>query len=165
VVVPLATGMAVDAVVVCDDDGFPFLEGIELVVSAAVRAIDDGRRIALVLPNPDLVYPKGGGELGVTAGAIALVVEAVLAQRFPQLQPRFDRLGKPAPHLFAAGAALLDVPAHRLVMIGDQIDTDVAGANAAGMPVALVEGVSRWRHARRDAGAPVPTYLLDRIAP
>jgi HAD superfamily hydrolase (TIGR01450 family) len=164
-IVPLAKGMAVEVVVVCDDDGFPFLEGIELVISAAVRAIDHGRPLALVLPNPDLVYPKGDGELGVTAGAIALVVEAALAQRFPQQPPRFERLGKPAPHLFAAGAALLDVPVTRLVMIGDQLDTDVAGANAAGMAVALVEGVSRWRHARRGPGAPVPTYLLDGIAP
>ena len=52
--------------------------------AAVVRAIDDGRPVALVLPNPDLVYPKSERELGFTAGAIALLVEAVLARRFAQ---------------------------------------------------------------------------------
>jgi ribonucleotide monophosphatase NagD (HAD superfamily) len=163
--VALAPGMAIDALVVCDDDGFDFLPAIEIALSAIVRALDAGRMPALVLPNPDLVYPKSSDELGLTAGTIALVIEAALAQRFPLIAPRFDRLGKPAPHLFVHASEMLGIARERLVMIGDQIDTDVAGANAAGVPVALVEGVSRWRHARRGSATPVPTYLLDRILP
>jgi ribonucleotide monophosphatase NagD (HAD superfamily) len=47
------------------------------------------------------------------------------------------------------------------VMIGDQLETDVAGARAAGIDVALLAGVSRWHpHA-----AIAPTYLLDQLAP
>jgi HAD superfamily hydrolase (TIGR01450 family) len=163
--VELAPGIEIDALVVCDDDGYDFLPGIELALSACVRALDAGRAPVLVLPNPDLVYPKGGGELGFTAGAIALLIEAALGRRYPALGLQFDRLGKPEPHLFAHAAGLLGVSPRRLVMIGDQIDTDVAGARAAGMPVALLEGVSRWEHAREHAGSPVPTYLLDRLAP
>jgi HAD superfamily hydrolase (TIGR01450 family) len=159
--VPLAPGMEVDAVAVCDDSGTPFVEGIELALSAVVRAIEAGRRPSLVLPNPDLVYPKGDGELGVTAGAMALVIEAALARRFPGAPPAFDRLGKPAPHLFREAQARLGIPAARLVMIGDQIETDVAGARAAGIDAALVAGVSRW-----DPAAPVaPTHLLATIDP
>jgi HAD superfamily hydrolase (TIGR01450 family) len=158
--VPLEPGMIIDAVALCDNSGTPFLTGVELALSAIVRAVEAGRRPHLVLPNPDLVYPKGGGELGLTAGAMALVIEAALARRFPGEPLRFDRLGKPAPALFAEAAARLGVPPAQLVMIGDQLETDVAGARAAGIAAALLAGVSRW-----DPAAPIaPTYLLATLA-
>ena len=170
--VDVRRGMEIDALVVCDDEGFEFLPAIEICLSAVVRALDAGRAPALILPNPDLVYPKGDGELGFTAGSIALLIEAALARRFPALELRFARLGKPEPHLFARAAGLLGLAPKRLVMIGDQLETDIA-ARAAGIDTALLAGVSRWEHASQAAsglvertGAPiVPTYLLDRILP
>lgn len=159
-----AAGMTIDALAVCDDDGFDFLAGTEQALSAVVRAVDGGRALPLVLPNPDLVYPKANGELGLTAGAIALVIEAVLERRFPGRRIAFERLGKPAPALFLRAARLLSIPPARLVMIGDQLHTDVAGGYAAGIATALLDGVSRWR----DAGprAPItPDFLLATIAP
>jgi HAD superfamily hydrolase (TIGR01450 family) len=159
--IALAPGMTIDAVAACDDAGTPFLDGIELALSAIVRAIDGGRRPALVAPNPDLVYPKGDGELGLTAGAMALVIEAALARRFPADPPVFDRLGKPAPHLFVEAARRIGVPTARLVMIGDQLETDIAGARTVGMASALLSGVSRWDPTARIA----PTYVLATIEP
>ena len=152
--VPAAPGMDVDAVAICDDAGTPFLEGIELTFSAIARAVEAGRRPALVVPNPDLVYPKGEREYGFTAGAMALLVETALARRFPHAQLAFERLGKPEPHLFREGARRLG--ATRVVMIGDQLETDIAGALGANIDAALLAGVSRWTE--RDAIA--PTYLL-----
>jgi ribonucleotide monophosphatase NagD (HAD superfamily) len=162
---PLVAGMEIDALAVCDDDGFPFLLGIELALSACVRAVEAGRVPALILPNPDLVYPKGGGELGFTAGAMALLIETALARRFPAKASalRFAHLGKPQPHLFADAARRLGVAPARLIMIGDQLDTDVRGARAAGVDAALLAGVSRWEHAHADS--PQPTYLLAELAP
>jgi HAD superfamily hydrolase (TIGR01450 family) len=154
----LAPGVEIDAVAICDDAGTPFLDGIELALSAISRAIDAGRRPALVLPNPDLVYPKGGGELGFTAGAMALLIEAALARRYPGANLVFDRLGKPEPHLFRAAAERLG--AANPVMIGDQLETDIAGARAAGIAAALYAGVSRWA----PGGDIEPTYLLGRLA-
>ncbi len=148
--------LELDALAICDDAGTPFLDGIELALSACVRAVEAGRRPALVLPNPDLVYPKGGGELGFTAGAMALLVETALARRFPGAGLVFDRLGKPEPHLFLEGQRRVG---GRVVMIGDQLETDVAGANAAGIDVALYAGVSRWQPGARVT----PTYLLDAL--
>lgn len=167
--VPVAVepGMEIDAVAVCDDAGTPFLEGIELALSAIVRAVEAGRRPALVLPNPDLVYPKRAGELGFTAGAMALLIETALARRFPGAGLTFDRLGKPAPHLFDEGQRRLGVA--RVVMIGDQLETDVAGARAAGLDVALLTGhaagVSRWDDRHNTTAAVAPTYLLATIEP
>ena len=49
-------------------------------------------------------------------------------------------------------------------MIGDQLETDIAGATAAGLASALLAGVSSWDHARATA-AVAPTWLLDKLAP
>lgn len=163
--VPLAPGMELDVLAVCDDGGTPFLDGIDLALSAVVRAIDAGRRPALVLPNPDLIYPKGGGELGITAGAMGLVIEAALARRFPALGVTFDRLGKPAPHLFVEAARRLGIAPARLCAIGDQLETDIAGACAAGIASALIAGISRWDPATEVSAAIAPTYLLATIEP
>ena len=158
--VALEPGMEIDALAVCDDDGTPFVAGIELAVSAVMRAVHAGRAPALVLPNPDLIYPKGDGEYGFTAGAMALLIEAALARRFPGRDLRFDQIGKPAPHLFAEGQRRLGGVS--VVMIGDQLETDIAGARAAGIDAALVDGgVSR----ADPAGRISPTYLLASIAP
>jgi HAD superfamily hydrolase (TIGR01459 family) len=152
--VPIDASADIDAVIVCDDAGFDFLPGIEAALSAAVRAVDAGRALALVLPNPDLVYPKGGGQLGFTAGAIALLLETVLRRRHPDRDLAFTALGKPRPAMFDEGRRRLGVA--RPLMIGDQLETDIAGALAAGIDAALVEGVSRW-----SPGAAIePTWLL-----
>lgn len=168
-VIALEQGLELDVLAICDDAGFEFLPSVEWAFSAVVRAVEAGRRPVLVLPNPDLVYPKSPGELGFTAGAIALVIEAALARRFPHERFVFDRLGKPEPHLFGEAAAKLGLSPERLVMIGDQIETDVAGARAAGCDAALLAGVSRWHPDPRDEGTTsghariAPTWLLDAL--
>jgi HAD superfamily hydrolase (TIGR01450 family) len=161
IVVELAPGMAIDALAVCDDDGFPFQHGVELALSAMIHAVEAGRRPVMLLPNPDLCYPKGDGEVGITAGAMALVIETALARRFPKAGLAFVHLGKPEPHLFLEAARRLGLAADQLVMIGDTIETDIAGARAAGMASALVAGISRF-----DADSHIaPTYLLATIEP
>ncbi|HEU4728517.1 MAG TPA: HAD-IA family hydrolase [Kofleriaceae bacterium] len=161
--IALEPGMELDALAVCDDSGTPFVDGIELAFSAVVRSVEAGRIPALVLPNPDLVYPKGGGEFGYTAGAMALLIEAALARRFPERALRFDHLGKPAPHLFTEAQRRLGTT--RVVMIGDQLETDIAGARAAGIDAALLAGVSRWDGPALDRARSgiAPTYLLATI--
>jgi HAD superfamily hydrolase (TIGR01459 family) len=162
--IALAPGMELDALAVCDDSGTPFVEGIERAFSAIVRAVDAGRHPALVLPNPDLIYPRGEREYGFTAGAMALVIEAALTRRFPGHGLRFEQLGKPQPHLFAE--AQRRIGAARVVMIGDQLETDIAGARAAGIDCALLSGVSRWPSDANDAASGIaPTYLLATIEP
>lgn len=156
---PIAPGLDVDVLAVCDDAGFPFLAGAEIALSAAIRCLDAGRRLHLVLPNPDIVYPKSATELGFTAGAIALMIEAALARRYPHNPPQFVRLGKPAPALLLRGAARIG---GRPIMIGDQLETDIAAACAAEIPCALIAGVSRWS-SLRPAGI-VPSYVLGSLA-
>jgi HAD superfamily hydrolase (TIGR01450 family) len=161
VVLDLHDGVELDAVAVCDDGGTPFLDGMEIAISAIVRAVRAGRRPILVCPNPDLVYPKSPGEYGLTAGAMAVLIETALARLLPGEPLAFERLGKPEPHLMRGGAEHLKLPLDRVVMIGDQLETDIAGANAAGIASALVAGVSRWE----GHSAIAPTHLLATIEP
>jgi HAD superfamily hydrolase (TIGR01450 family) len=157
----LAGATDIDAIVVSDDAGFALLEGINAALTAAVHALDRGRPLALICPNPDIIYPRGGGALGFTAGGLALMLEAGMRRRHPGA-PGFAYLGKPAPAIFALAQATLPDGA-RPLMIGDQLETDIAGACGAGLECALVTGVSRWRDGD-DAITHIPQWLLDDLA-
>jgi ribonucleotide monophosphatase NagD (HAD superfamily) len=47
-------------------------------------------------------------------------------------------VGKPSPAAFEVALEVLGLPANRVLMIGDRLDTDIAGAQAAGLDSALV---------------------------
>ncbi len=153
-----------DALVIGDESGFPFLEGVDRALSSLFRLLDRGERVHLVVPNPDLVYPRAGGDFGIAAGSMALMFEAALALRYPGRDDvRFVRLGKPHPTIFEEAVARLGT--RNAVMIGDQLETDVRGALAFGLDAALVAGgVSRF-----EAGAVAPerrpTWLLESLVP
>ncbi len=148
-----------EVLVVADQAGFPLLEGVDGALSGLIRRLDRGLPVHLVLPNPDLIYPKAEG-FGITAGSIALVLEAALRRRYGPRAPRFQALGKPRPGLFRE--ALRRAGTRRAVVIGDQIETDVAGAKAAGLDAALVTGgVARALPSR----GPRPDWLLPRLGP
>ena len=76
---------------------------------------------------------------------MAVLIESALERLLPGEHLTFTRLGKPEPHLLRAAAKHLGLAEDRIVMIGDQLETDVAAAIAAGIDVALLEGVSRWQ--------------------
>lgn len=148
-----------EVVVIGDDEGFPFLPATEAVVTAIMRRFAAGKQVTLLLPNPDLIYPKGGDAYGFTSGAVALLMEAALARRFPgHPGARFVGLGKPFPPLFLA--AIEKLGTRDLVMIGDQLETDICGARGVGLDAALIgTGVARAQIAPTDP-ASAPTYWL-----
>lgn len=147
-----------DVLIVADQTGFPFLEGVDTALSSLIRQIDGGRSVHLLLPNPDLVYPSPAG-FGITSGSIALVLEAALKARYPHREDlRFVRLGKPEPALFQEAArrsGTLD-----MVMIGDQLATDIAGARGFGIASALLAGGVSAHQGKFDGVECRPTYLL-----
>jgi phospholysine phosphohistidine inorganic pyrophosphate phosphatase len=71
-------------------------------------------------------------------------------------------LGKPAVEFFQAAADRLGVPNRKVLMVGDDIDTDIAGAQLAGMQAALVR-TGKFREL--DLASPVkPDAVLDSVA-
>jgi HAD superfamily hydrolase (TIGR01450 family) len=125
-----------DVLVVADEFGYPFLETVDQALSGLFRAIDRGHAVHLLLPNPDLIYPAPDG-FGIAAGSIALVFEAALRLRYPhRSELRFARLGKPHAAMFAE--AFRRSGTRNMVMVGDQLETDIGGAHDFGLDTALV---------------------------
>jgi HAD superfamily hydrolase (TIGR01459 family) len=159
-IVPVRADGQCDALIIGDESGFPFLESVNAALSALYRMFDRGESVAMILPNPDLVYPEQGGAYGFTSGAVALLLEAGLARRYPGRGLSFTRLGKPHRPLF--DEARRRAGTGSMVMIGDQLETDIAGASAAGVDSALVAGgVSQWDP---ESATVTPTYLLQALA-
>lgn len=152
-------GEEFDVLVVADEIGYPFLETVDAVFSSVCRAMDDQRSIHLILPNPDLIYPKGDQSFGFGAGSIAGMFEVALRLRYPDGSAlNFVRLGKPEEGLFRE--ALSRSHTRNMVMIGDQLETDIRGALSFGIAAAWIEtGVT----ARGLQTMPIdlqPTYRL-----
>jgi ribonucleotide monophosphatase NagD (HAD superfamily) len=147
--------------VVADDDGFPFVETVNAVITTLYRRIDAGRTTHLVVPNPDLVYPSANGAVGFTAGAIAALLEAVIGLRAPAATHRFTALGKPHRPMFQAALRRIgaDVDRRRIVMIGDQVVTDIRGARDFGIDSVLIEG-GVGRAGEMTLHGAEPTWLL-----
>jgi ribonucleotide monophosphatase NagD (HAD superfamily) len=98
--------------------------------------------VHLVVPNPDLVYPAGIGAFGFAAGTLAAMFEGALALRYPDRpELRFVRLGKPHAPIYEEG--LRRIGTRNACMIGDTLETDIRGANDAGIDAVLIgTGVS-----------------------
>lgn len=147
-----------DAVVLADEGGYDVIDTLDGVLSMVIAACRTGRPPTLLLANPDLIYPSGGNYFGITAGSFALMLEHALALVLGADAPTFEPLGKPSPGHFHAALELLGT--RDAVMIGDQLRTDIAGANAAGIASAIVLTGVTDRDAAVAPGPHAPTYLL-----
>ncbi len=91
------------------------------------------------------------------------MMEGALAQRFPDREDLgFVRLGKPYSSIFAAAERIEGT--RNMVMIGDQFDTDIAGAVNYGLDSALITTGVAHRVALQKASEVLPTYILDSLA-
>ena len=151
-----------DTLVIGDQAGFPLLEVADRVLSSLFRKIDADESPRLVLPNPDLIYPEGFG-FGFASGSVALIFESALALRYPDRPHlRFTRLGKPHPAIFQEAfrrGGTMD-----MAMIGDQIETDIKGANNFGIASALIgTGISTY-DTTRSSRAERPDFLIESLS-
>ena len=152
-----------DAIVIGDQSGFPFLETLDALMSALFHKVDRHQEVHLILPNPDLIYPKGDQGYGVASASVALVLEAALELRYPDRPDlRFVRLGKPHPAIFAE--ALRRSGTMDMVMMGDQLETDIRGANDFGIDSVLVDtGVSNSATEASGRLGPRPTFRMSSL--
>jgi len=135
-------GADFEVLVLADQAFAPFWETFDAALGSVFRRLDDGGKVRLILPNPDLIYPRAGG-FGFTSGSLAMMFEEVLRRRYPgPAAPSFDSLGKPHAAIFAE--AMRRAGGGRAVMVGDQIETDILGARRFGIDAVLLwGGVSR----------------------
>lgn len=159
--IPVALHDDTDAevLVVADQKGVRCPEDLDRAASLMLRRLDAGKPLELLLCNPDLLYPVAPRRFGFTAGGLAAMLEAVLVERYPDGGPRFVRLGKPYRPIFDAARRRLGV--ERLLMIGDQLGTDILGANRCGIDSALVlTGLGAGSATRQDIR---PTWYLSSL--
>lgn len=108
-----------------------------------------------VATNTDLTIPLARGIAPGNGTLVRAVAQAV--GRDP------DRVcGKPFPDLYLVAAARLGVPPHTIIGIGDRLDTDIEGANAAGSPAVLVlTGVDSRASAERAPAHQRPSLVIN----
>jgi HAD superfamily hydrolase (TIGR01450 family) len=107
------------------------------------RRFTENNPVQLVLPNPDFIYPNGPGVFGFGAAAFADLLEQALKRLHGNHQALVaSKLGKPYSPIF--NEAIKRTGSKNVVMIGDQLETDILGANRAGIDSAVVStGINR----------------------
>lgn len=146
---------SVDVIIMGDEIESNLLEHCEIILSRIINAYDAGRKIELIVPNSDVIYPKEKG-FGFTAGAFANMIEGGLAVARPNCDWTFTSLGKPEAFLFENAIRILK--SKNLLMVGDQILTDILGAKNNGLDSLLVcSGIAKY-----DSNHSIqPTYVCD----
>lgn len=148
-----------DAIILAHQTGFDYVEGIDHVISLVFKSLEKGQALKVLVPNTDIIYPKQDGYYGITAGSLAYLLEKAVSIRFPQVPSPIVYLGKPFPPLFEE--AKQRTSTMNMVMIGDQLLTDVKGANDFGIDSVLIgSGVTALDHEDFSSGI-VPTYIMD----
>jgi HAD superfamily hydrolase (TIGR01457 family) len=145
------------------DDGYFVLEektprfvvvGLDMEMTyakmrTACLAIRSGARF--IGTNPDTTLPT---EEGIVPGAGSLLA---LLKAATDVEPFV--IGKPAPTMLHAAIDMLGADTAHTLMIGDRLDTDIAGAHAAGVASAMVlTGVSTREDLERSELQPDEVY-------
>jgi len=139
-------------VVVGMDRGFDYE-----TIASALRALRAGARLLATntdatFPTPDGLLPGAGAMVGALVG-MGFRAEVVV--------------GKPSPIAYETALELIDAPLDRILMVGDRLETDIAGALEAGLDTAYVlTGVGKLSDIERIGPSPkwVAAGLADLVA-
>jgi glycerol 3-phosphatase-2 len=133
-----------DVVVIAGHDGFGFDQ-----LRDAIQAVLGGAE--MIASSRDRTFPTEEG-MSPGTGAIVAALEYATEQTA-------TAVGKPEPQIFLT--ALDRIGAGRTLMVGDRLETDLAGAAAAGLDGAIVlSGVSDRAQAQA-AVDPAPVAIAD----
>ena len=140
---PREDSASAKAVLVSGHRGFDYEE--LRVTSMLVRA---GADLIATSADPTMPMPDG---LWPGSGAILAAIETASGGKA-------TTTGKPAPALFEAGLDVLGRPP-RVAMIGDRVDTDIAGAQACGIEGIIVTSSPNYENDLK-ASATVPDHTI-----
>ncbi len=128
----------------------------DLTYARLGQICDEVRRCRrLIVANLDATIPSHGGEIpGVGAIASAVTTATGVAP---------FNVGKPAPTMLLLAASTLGLAPAEMLMIGDRLDSDILGANRAGMRSALVLGGAHGV-ADIDGSGARPNFVFESLA-
>ena len=115
------------------------LAPFESVLEACARA-----NLPMVCANPDREVIRGG---------VRVLCAGALADRYRELGGEVRRVGKPDPAVYEPVLEMLGVARERVLAVGDALETDIAGAAAAGIASCWVLGGIHGERLRGDEKA------------
>lgn len=128
-------------------------DGADQARYRGVLATARARALPVLCTNPDRASPRAGGVTVPSPGA--------LAHDHADQGGDVRFYGKPHLPVFRAVEAALRIDPDRLVMVGDSLEHDIAGAKAAGWDAVFIEG---GLHAAAFAGTEPPERILASLA-
>lgn len=123
-------------------------------LNAAFRELERGAAFIALARNRS--FQDADGARSLDAGAFVAALEYAS-------QTEATLFGKPAPEFFAAAVDSLGCAPEATVMVGDDVESDVAGALAAGLAGVLVRS-GKYREGDETAIEPPPTAVVDDLS-
>ncbi|ASY65412.1 HAD-superfamily subfamily IIA hydrolase, hypothetical 2 (plasmid) [Sinorhizobium sojae CCBAU 05684] len=124
-------------------------------LNEAFRQLIGGAELLALAPNR--TFKDEDGQLSLDAGPFVAALEYAS-------QTKSIVLGKPAPDFFRSALATIPCPAAEAVMVGDDAETDVAGALRAGLGQALLVRTGKYREGDEARFEPSPTATVRDIS-
>lgn len=121
----------VTALVLLDDEGFDWFEGLNKAVNLLRRCT-----IPAILANADGAYPVSHHQVGIAIGGLGWMIEKLVGKKL-------IRFGKPDSQIFMFAyekliRELTNVSKKDILMVGDTLHTDIIGGNKFGLDTMLV---------------------------
>ncbi len=124
-------------------------------MNTAFRRLVQGAPFLALAANR--VFKDADGELSLDAGAFVRALE-YSSGTSPML------LGKHSPDFFMAGVRSMGCEPHEVAMIGDDAESDVAGALQAGIGTGILVRTGKYRSGDEERYQPKPSIVLSDVA-
>ena len=148
----------ISAFVFLDDEGFDWNYDINKTINL-LRKIN----IPVIVANSDKIYPVSKNDVAVATGGIAKLVESILNKKF-------IHFGKPDTQMFIYAFEDLNRQSNYvrkdILMVGDNLHTDILGGNKFGVKTTLVlSGNTRADTVdlQIEASGIIPDFICDSI--
>ncbi len=122
-------------------------------LNEAFRHLVDGARLLAIAKNR--YFKDDDGRLSLDAGGFVALLEFASAKEA-------QTVGKPSERFFRLAAASMKLEPEEVLMVGDDIESDIEGAQRAGMKACLVK-TGKFRPADLN-GSISPDYIVESIA-
>jgi 4-nitrophenyl phosphatase len=140
------------------DNSLAVVAGIDYTVSyeklqTATLLIRSG--VPFIGTNPDKTFPTPEGQVPGAGAIIAAITAAT------DIEPTI--VGKPQPTIFNNALKYLGEAPENVIVVGDRLETDIAGGQAAGCKTAVtLSGVSTLDQAKN--WSPAPDFIVKDLA-
>lgn len=121
----------ISALVFLDDEGFDWNTDLNKTINLLRR-----KNIPVIVANSDILYPVSKNDVAIAAGGLASLIEKAMKRKF-------IHFGKPDTQMFTYAYNRLKqklgpFTKREILMVGDNLNTDILGGNKFGVKTTLV---------------------------